>query len=154
MDVLAYLGFSETSPLYTKLVIDEQKVDVFGPSNPDHVDPYLFTVQARVKDPADMEYVRDQILETIAGFRDTLVDEERLAAVKSNLRYSFALSLNNSEAIAETLAHFMSLRDTPETINRIYEMYAAVTPADIQEIARKYLVENGRTIVTLSGGAQ
>jgi len=154
MDILMYLGFSENSPLYTKLVIDEQKVDVLMSSNADHVDPGLFYVMARVKQPEDVEYVRDQILATVAEFHDRFVDDERLANVKSNFRYQFALGLDNSEAIAETLAHYLALSDTPETINRVYEMYSQVTPEDVRRIAQKYLTENNRTIITLSGGSQ
>jgi predicted Zn-dependent peptidase len=46
----------------------------------------------------------------------------------------------------------MSLRRTPETINKVYAMYDQVTAEDIQRVARKYFQENFRTIVTLSGG--
>ncbi len=70
--------------------------------------------------------------------------------MKKRLRYGYALHLNNSEAIANSLAHYINLRRTPETINNIYNRYAEVTPADLRRVARKYLVENERTIVTLS----
>jgi zinc protease len=75
--------------------------------------------------------------------------------VKRHLRYRFALSLNSSEAVAAVAARYCSLRRTPETINRLYDLYARVTPDDIRNAARKYLVDQGRTIVTLtSGGAK
>jgi zinc protease len=78
------------------------------------------------------------------------VQKEKLDAVKSNLRYSFALGLDNSEAIAAGLAGYIALRRTPETVNKIYDLYASVTPEDIQAMAQKYFVEKHRTIVTLS----
>jgi zinc protease len=155
LDLLAYLGFSESSDLYQKLVIQEQKVDAFGAGNPDHIDPFLFRIQARLKKPADMDAVQDDILATVKSFRETKVPVEKLEAVKRHLRYRFALSLNSSEAIAGVTARFVALRRTPETINRVYELYARVTPDDIRNVARKYLVDQGRTMVTLtSGGAQ
>jgi zinc protease len=77
---------------------------------------------------------------------------ERLGDVKRHLRYSFALSLNNSETIAGLVARFVALRRTPETINRLYDLYDRITAEDIRNVARKYLIENGRTIVTLTGG--
>jgi zinc protease len=87
--------------------------------------------------------------------RETKVAADKLEAVKRHLRYQFALSLNSSEAIAGVTARFVALRRTPETINRIYDLYARVTPDDIRNVARKYLVDQGRTIVTLtSGGAK
>ncbi|HSE97085.1 MAG TPA: hypothetical protein VLD57_02370, partial [Blastocatellia bacterium] len=78
------------------------------------------------------------------------VDESDLAAVKSHQRYAFSLSLNNSEAIAMRLAPYIALRRSPETINRLYEIYASITPDDIREMAAKYFVEHHRTVVTLS----
>jgi zinc protease len=152
LDVLSFLGFSENSPLFQKLVIEEQKVDRLLPFNPDHVDPFLFTVLARVKDGKDVESVRDQSLGTIKNFQETLVDKQRLEAVKKHLRYSFALQLDNNEAIARTLAAYIALRRTPETINRVYSLYAEVTPEDVKAMANKYLNDNSRTIVTLTGG--
>lgn len=130
-------------------------MDAFRAGNPDHVDPFLFGIQARLKKPADMDAVRDEILATVNSFRETKVPAGKLEAVKRHLRYQFALSLNSSEAIAGVTARFVALRRTPETINRIYELYGRVTPDDIRNVARKYLVDQGRTIVTLtSGGAQ
>jgi zinc protease len=78
------------------------------------------------------------------------VGELVLENVKSHLRYRFALGLNNSEAIASTLAHFVSLRRTPETINKLYRLYERVTPSDLQRVAARYFRETTRTVVTLS----
>jgi len=150
MDLIGNLGFSETSELYQRLVIKEQKVDALFASFDDRLDPYLLTVMARVKDAKDMEYVKGEIIKTLDSFKTARVAKEKLEAVKSNLRYSFALSLNNTEAIASNLAPYIALRRTPEAINKIYAVYASITPEDIQEMAKKYFVDTHRTIVTLS----
>jgi zinc protease len=132
-------------------VIKEQKVDVLAPDSSDRVDPYLFGVIARVKKVSDLKDVEQQIIDTLNGFKDTLVSTEKLNTIKRNFRYDFALRLDNSEAIAATTASYVALRRTPETINRVYEMYERITPEDLREVARKYFVENHRTIVTLTG---
>jgi zinc protease len=105
-----------------------------------------------VKKESDVEGVREAILATVSGFRENLVPAEQLDAVKRHLRYGFALGMNNSEAVAGIVARFVALRRTPETINRAMELYDRVTPEDIREVARKYLIDDGRTIVTLAGG--
>jgi zinc protease len=151
LDVLAYLGFSESSDLYQKLVIREQKVDTLDADNPDRVDPYLFGVWTRVKKEEDMDAVRDDILATLRGFQNDPVSGKRLDAVKNHLRYRFALTMDNSQSIAATLARYVALRRTPETINRVYDLYAGITPEDVQAAARKYLADSARTIVTLKG---
>jgi zinc protease len=154
LNVLASLGFSPNSDLYQKLVIQEQKVDALGGGEPSRVDPALFTISARVKKQADVEYVRDRILETVKSFQDKPVDAARLDAVRKRLRYSLALQMDSSDAIAVVLASFVALRRTPETLNKLFDQYAALTPEDIQSAASKYLVENGRTIVTLTPAGQ
>ncbi len=154
LDALSYLAFSQSSDLYQKLVIQEQKADAFGAQNGDHVDPYLFGIFARVKKVPDMEAVNQAILATVKQFSDTPVDAAKLERVKENLRYSFALGLNNSEAIAGTVARFVALKRTPETINRVYDLYASLTPADIQRVAKHYLTERNRTTVTLTGAQE
>ncbi|MFL6213816.1 MAG: M16 family metallopeptidase [Blastocatellia bacterium] len=150
LNLMGSLGFSQTSELYQRLVIKEQKVDVLAPDFEDHRDPYLVTVLARVKNPKDVDYVRGEIIKTFDAFKSQAVAKEKLDAVKANLRYSFALALNNSEAIAANLAPFIALRRTPETINKVYDIYAAITPADLQAMARKYFITEHRTVVTLS----
>ncbi len=151
LDIISYLGFSQSSELYQKLVIQEQKVDSLSAENPDHVDPNLFTVMARVKRAEDLDAVRGDVLATCRQYQETLVPKQRLEDVKNRLRYQFALSLDNSDSIAGTLASYIGLRRTPETINRLYDLYAAVTPEDVQRIARKYFVDEGRIVVTLRG---
>ena len=150
LDLIGSLGFSSTSELYQKLVIKEQKVDTLFADFEDHRDPYLLTVGARVKDPKDTEYVKAEIIKAFDSFKTTVVAADKLNAVKSNLKYGFALSLDNSEAIASNLAPYISLKRTPETLNKLYDLYAAITPEDIQQMARKYFVETKRTTVVLA----
>lgn len=153
LDLIAALGFSENSPLYKRLVLDDQKVDVMQATYSDHVDPYLFTIVSRVKKKEDVPRVEEEILSTLAGFKDTLVPAQRLDRVRRRLRYGLALGMDNSEAIARTLAYAIALRRTPETLNKISERYESLTPEDLRDVARKYFVESGRTVVTLSSSA-
>jgi zinc protease len=156
LDAISRLGFDENSPLYQKLVIEEQKVDSLRAGPPNEVDPELFSVFARIKNVADMDTVQRQIAATAQDFAAKPVDAQKLEALKEHLRYEFALGLDNSEAIAETVARYVALRRTPETANRYYETYSKLTAQDIQKVAQKYLVDRNRTTVTLTsaGGAK
>ena len=150
LDLIGSLGFSQTSELYQKLVIKEQKVDMLGADFEDHRDPYLLTVIARVKDPKDIDYTKSEIIKAFESFKTTPVPESKLSDVKSNLKYGFALSLDNSEAIAANLAPYISLKRTPETLNKLYDLYASITPQDIQQMAKKYFVDSKRTTAVLA----
>ena len=150
LDAISRLGFGETSPLYQKLVIDEQKLDSLSAGGPTNIDPELFSIWAHVKNAADLPSIQQQITAVAQGFAATPVDAKKLNDLKAHLRYEFALQLNNSESIAATVAVFVALRRTPATIDRYYDAYAKLTPADIQNAAKKYLIEKNRTIVTLT----
>jgi zinc protease len=154
LDALASIAFSPTSELYQKLVIQEQKVDMLGANAPDRVDPALFSILSRVKKQSDVEYVRDQILAAVKTFQEKPVEAARLDAVKKRLRYSLALSLDSSDAIAGVLASYIALKRSPETLNSLFDQYASLTPEDLQKAAAKFLVENSRTIVTLTPAAR
>jgi zinc protease len=150
LDLLASLAFGENSDLYQRLVLKEQKVDLLTPSADDQVDGELFTVFARIKDPKDIDYVRNQILTTFKRYTSEVVPQAKLDATRSRLRYSFALAMNSSEAIASALAPYIALRRTPDTIDKLYVLYDSITPTDIRDISAKYFVDPSRTIVTLT----
>jgi zinc protease len=150
LDLLAQVAFGENSDLYQKLVLTEQKVDVLAPDFSNQVDPELFVVLARVKNPKDINYVRDQILATFKRYTTELIPAPQLDATRSRLRYSFALAMDSSDAIASTLAPFISLRRSPETIDKLATLMETITAEDVRTMAAKYFIEDGRTIVTLA----
>lgn len=159
LDLLSAIAFGENSDLYQQLVLKEQKVDSLGPNFEDQVDPELFAIFSRVKDPKDVAYVRDQILATFKRFMTEQIPQAKLDATRSRLRYSLALQMDSSNAIAGTLAPYIALRRSPETMNKLFALYDQITPEDIRAAAARYFVERNRTIVTLAsksdnGGAR
>ena len=150
MDLLMDLTFGPTSDLYKRLVEDEQKVDDLFPYFPGNADPHLVTAAARVKDMKDAVDVRNQILEAFAETRDKPISAPRLADAKSNARYGFARTLDNTESIAAALARFVRYRRSYGTLNELFRVYESVTPDDIQAVARKYFTDAGLVVTTLS----
>ena len=150
LDLLAPIAFGENSDLYQKLVLKEQKLDSLSVTFEDRADPELFLVTATLKDLKDMDYVRQQILDTYRRFTTELVPGDKLDSTRSRLRYQFALGLDSSEAIAGGLANYIGLRRSPATIDKLFALYDSITPPDIRDMAAKYFVDNHRTIVTLS----
>jgi zinc protease len=156
LGALAALGFSPDSELYQRVVIRERNAESLEASAPERVDPSLFQITARVRTAGDVNTVQNAILDTVRGFREKPVDEKRLETVKRHLRYSVALRMDASDSIANRLAYFIALRRTPDAMNRLYDRYARLTPAEVQQAAGRYLVETSRAIVTLmsTGGAE
>lgn len=150
VDTLFDLSFRETSDLYKRLVEDEQKVDQLFSDSGGAEDPALVTVYARVKKIEDVVAVRDEILKTYALARTTLVDRKRLADAKSNARYGLTRRLDNTETIAATLAQFVRYRREYDTLNRLFRVYDALTPEDLQAVAKKYFTDERLVVTTLS----
>jgi zinc protease len=150
LDLLMDLTFGPTSELYKRLVEDEQKVDQFFPYFPGTADPQLATAAARVKDPGDAVYVRDQILKAFAEARQKAVPAQRLADAKSNARYAFVRTLDNTESIAATLAQFVRYHRSYGTLNELFRTAATVTPEDLQSVARRYFTDAGLVVTTLA----
>ena len=150
LDVLLDLTFGETSELYQRLVEREQVVDELFPYLPSSQDPGLFTVFARVTEPGKLAYVRDQIAESFAALPNGAVDPERLSEAKSHTRYAFVRTLDNSEAIASTLARFVHFHRSFETLNNLYAVYDALTPGALQDVARRYVTEANMVVTTLA----
>lgn len=159
LDLLAAVAFGENSDLYQRLVLKEQKTDFIGPNFDDQIDPELFAIFSRVKDQKDVDYVRDQIMATFKRYSQEQIPQAKLDATRSRLRYSVALQMDSSTAIAGTLAPYIALRRTPETMNKVFALYEQITPEDIRAAAARYFIERNRTIITLStktgdGGAK
>ena len=150
LDTALDLEFGQTSDLYKRLLEQEQKIDRLFTNNGPSIDPALYTVFARVKNPADAIYVRDEIMRTLAKLRDKAEPAERVSESKSNTRYNFVRGLDNTEAIAETLAEYVYYRRSFDTINNYYQQLASLTPADLQAAARKYITDQNLVVTTLS----
>jgi zinc protease len=149
LDVLAELLFAERAPLYKRLVIKEQKVESLSGSNDAHVDPNLFTVFARIKKPADIDYVEQAIREEIGRIAREGVDDKTLAEVLSHVKYQFAGQLSTADKTAYTASSFLALTGHLESINTYFALYDRVTSADVKRVAATYFQPTNRTLVTL-----
>jgi len=150
LDIIGQLLFSESAPLYQKLVVDEQWVDFIDGGYSDHRDPFLFVIYARAKTDEDMAKVDAAIAEAIRELQTTPIPAERLSRIQSHLRYTFAAQLDTPAAIAFTLANYVTITGDSGTPNRIQSQYANVTPEDIQRLAREVFKPTNRTHITLS----
>jgi predicted Zn-dependent peptidase len=64
------------------------------------------------------------------------------------------MAMDSSSAIASTLAPFVSLRRTPDTIDKLAELMETISPQDVRDTAAKYFRDESRTIVSLAPKAK
>ena len=154
LDVLSQVHFGSTSPISQELVIEKQWVDFISAGATDQADPPLFTVLTRVREPDKLEEVRAKLLAEMERISEELADSDKLKATKSHMKYQFLMGLDTADSVANTMAHYLALTNDPETVNRVYELYDAVTVEDVRSLAKKYFRPENRTIVTLTQSAE
>lgn len=149
----AYL-FGPTSTLYQGLVLGKQLVDSMEATYSDHRDPYLFGVLLRVKDAKNLPVVERAVLKEISALASGRVDAKRMEAVRSNLKYSNIMSLDNANAVAVTEAVNTALTGDVEFLNQEFDEVGKVNPTDLSAFAKKYMLDVNRTTVTLTTAAK
>ena len=149
--LLGELAFGETSDLYKKLVLDQQRVQYlrpgFGPSR----DPGLVTIYTMVKDSADVAPVEQEIYQTIEQYQATLPNETRLKDVKSNNRYGFLMGLDTPGNVADALTGLLAIGGRMDVVDRIYTTMDQVTAEDVMDAAKTFLTKDKRTVVLVEG---
>jgi zinc protease len=154
IDVLNTILFSQNSDLYKKLVIEEQKARFIGGGAFDSRDPNLISVQASLFKKENVQYIKDEVMKTINNVKENGVDEKLLSETKSNLKYSFAMGIDNPSSIANSLCHYISLTGDPESVNKLYALYDKVTVQDLKNAIDKYYLPTGLTVATISPDAE
>jgi zinc protease len=150
LNILSQVLFSERSELYKQLVVHEQKArEISGGIYPTR-DPNLFSASASLVDSKDMAYVKKRILSAIDMVKTKGVSEDVLKETKQRIRYSFAMSMDSPDAIANAVSLYVWVTGDPNALNKSYELFDKVTVADIQRVANKYLIPSGLTIATIS----
>ncbi len=151
LDVLTTILFSQNSDLYKKLVVEEQKLRFLGGGAMNTRDPYLINIQSSFISKDDFQYVKDEITKAINNIKVNGVSQEILEKTKSNLKYSFAMSIDSPDIIAHSLCQFIYLTGDPESLNRFYSLYDEVTETDVKMVAEKYFKDSNLTVATISG---
>jgi zinc protease len=128
-------------------------VDQLFPYLPASADPGLATVAARLKKGEDAVYVRNEILKALERARTSPVAAARLADARSNARYAFVRRLDNTDAIASTLARYVRFRRSFDTVNRFYRVYDSLRPEDLTAAANRYVKDERLVETTLAQGS-
>jgi len=145
--LMGELLFGETSPLYKKLVLDEQRVQaMFQGFDEEHRDPYLWPVFAMVKDPADVSSVEGEIWSAIAGLRKDGPSQAQLDAIRSRTKYAFLSNLTTPTSVCENLARLIAVAGDIDVVDQLFATLDQVTPADVQAAAEQWLLPEPSTV--------
>jgi zinc protease len=153
LEVLGSLAFGANSPLYRRLVLQERRAQQLGQSFDRARDPYIATVQAMASRPEDAASVEADIVAEIARYQRDLVEPQRLADTKRNIKYGFLMALESALDIGAALIQPLVYTGRVESVEEYFRTLDAVTPEDVRNAARTYLVESGRTTIVMTQGS-
>jgi len=148
------LAFGETSDIYRKLVLKEQKVQFIQADFGFSRDPKLLYIYSMIKDTSDVEYVKNEIYKTLSNFQNTLVDKKKLDDLKKKERYSFLMHLDTPDNVAGFLPQFITLTGGIDVVDKLYSGLEKITPEDIREAAGYYFTPQKRNVVLVRGEKQ
>ena len=151
--LLGVLGDGQSSRIYQTLVTSENPLAVSaGAFLEDLEDGGLIGVEATVlrdKDPAEAEKL---LKAAVAAIREKPVTAEELEKVKQQSRMSLATRFETAENVAGELGQELLIRNNLSRIATARARLEALTPADLQRVAQKYLPDNGVNVMLITPG--
>ena len=148
------LSGGRSSRLYRRLVYEGQKALSAEGAYWELADAGLFYAFAAVRPDAKIEDVEALFLAEIARLRTQLVSESELEKAKRQLEVSLVNGLATNHALASRIAQETALFGRVRPLEERLAAIARVTAADVQRVARSYLIDENRSVVhvTAAGG--
>jgi zinc protease len=145
LDVLGMiLGHGKTSRLYRALVEGKLATEVDA-TNETARDPFLLIAQATVAPGATLEGVEAGLDREVDRLKKELVAPEELARAKRQVQASFVYAKDSIRSLAQQLGYFETVASY-KYLDTYLGKIEAVTPEAIQRVARKYLIDDARTV--------
>lgn len=142
------LSNGRTSRLYQSLVQDKQvALSAKGLSSfPGDKFPNLVLFYALTAPNHSLEEVSEALTLEIEKLKTEPVSSQELERVKTQMQASLLRSLDSNQGMARRLAEYDAKTGSWENLFTELEAIAAVTPDDIQRVAKQTFTEDNRTI--------
>jgi len=151
LEVLAAaLSTGESSRLHQRLVRREHLAIAAGGVTETLEQPGLFIVYAAYLPDRDAARVQAVLSEEIARVRDKPIGADELDKAKNQLAAAFVFGMQTVDGIAQALGRAQYVEGDWKRFVAGATRYLAVTAADVQRVARKYLVDSNLTRVRLA----
>jgi predicted Zn-dependent peptidase len=142
------LSSGVSSRLYQKFIKEKELAVNVSAGPEERRGPTLFWLSITARPGVDLALLEKLIGEEITRLQNEPVADWELAKVQMQLRRQRAQQLYSTRFRANSLGHYAVFYDAPQLINTEAEKYRQVTKADLQRVARTYLKDSNRTVVT------
>jgi zinc protease len=141
------LGSGESSRLHQRLVKQEKAALQVSSSANVRRGPGVFVVFSIANQGVGVDPLQRLADEEIEKIRRNGVTRGELEKAKNQYRARTIRGRQTALGKAEALQYFAHVHGDPAAIRTDLERYLAVTPADIQRVARQYLIPQNRAVV-------
>lgn len=140
-----------TSRLYHRIVREKRLATAIGADAgfPGAIAPNLFVISAAPLAPHTTAEVEAAVYEELERLKTEPVPAKELEKVLNNLDAGLVRALRSNGGLAGQLAYFQTVAKDWRYVLKAREKTAAVTPQDIQRVARAYFTRANRTVATL-----
>ncbi|MBL0214913.1 MAG: insulinase family protein [Myxococcales bacterium] len=153
LDALAaILGDGKSSRLYKRLVYDEKIAQDINAGFDGQDIGGDFTIQVTAKPGVDPQRLIKEISEEVAKLASTAPDAKELERAQNSQEASFLNGLEPTLSRAIALAGYDVQAKDPDYFAKDLARRRAVTTAQVQAVAAKYLKPNARVVLTISPG--
>ncbi len=148
LDVLeALLGMGKSSRLYQSLVY-RQRIATGAYASADlREQAGLFAVRAIAASDVTVERLHAALDAEVAALHDAPPAMDEVERVRTQIASSFVRGRQTYNSIAVAMVRSAVERDDPSAINDDLARYRAVSPDDVQRVARQYCVPSNRTTI-------
>jgi len=150
LNVLADLLTSgKSSRLYKRLVYDEQVAALTSSWNDGSLISGDFWMRVRAKPDVDLDRIEAAVMEEVARLAATPPSREELERAVNGRVTGFVSALETVEGKADRLNDYLYFTGNPDFAEQDLARYRAVTPADIQRVARQYLAGRNHVLISI-----
>jgi zinc protease len=143
------LSGGKNSRLYKRMVYDEQTAQSVSAYHNSQLQSGDFYVRVTGRADMDLGRLEQAVLEEIAKLAASPPAEAEMERVKNGLEMSFISSLETALGKAEQMNRYYYYTGDPDHVAEDLARYRALTPADIQRVAREYLEGKHRIVISI-----
>jgi predicted Zn-dependent peptidase len=145
------LSSGRTGRLFRRLVTQDQVAsDVSTFQAPGQMFPNLYTIGAEPRAPHTAEDVERAVLAELQRLSEEPVLEAELEKIRNQVEADTVYDLRSSTSLAAQLSYFEILTGDWRNLVRRTEAIRKVTPAQVQDVARRTFTASNRTVALLA----
>jgi predicted Zn-dependent peptidase len=141
------LSEGDSSRIYRRLIYEKQIALQAKSAGNFTEDPNLFFVFAILNPGHTPAEAQAEVESELERLKSEPVPPEELAKAKNQILRDFVVSRQSVRSLGEQLGYAAVVLKDPHLLDAELERFLAVTPEDIQRVARKYFVPENATVV-------